>query len=1187
MPSNATTVSNNVNNLTNINNTNKSKQRHVKIQAYKRNNSLSITINNKNTNFNQPLEHGNHYNTRLTDQQLLQVDLCADKRVKREWGPHYSKEYGGIVTRERVKLGEKETNGQIYEFYMTCLTHLGINNYQELNEELKQHIPAKPHELPTLEDDYIQCEESCVAEHAAITVDKDALKAVSCGSLPSHLKSRFNKMVSTLPQAYNRTDIGCLAEEFEIRLKPDSEPCHTAQYASAHMWSEEIRRQCMELFVAGFIRRSNSEYQSAILFVSKPDDTWRMCFDYRKLNAMTIPDKYNLPNINTLFTKFRGKKYFSSFDMRSAYHNIVIAEKDRHKTAFITPWGLFEWNRLTFGLRNAPAHFQRCMDKIFQKYDFVLVYLDDIFVMSETADEHMEHLEIVAEELRKLGLKTRLSKCNFFAKRVKYLGHIVTPDGFHPDQKYVAKVLQFKKPTNKDELARYLGMVNWLLKFIPNLAQAKAILERIKGKGVKFNWNWECDEAFKLTQKLVSQTKILHHPDFKREFFVQTDASNGCIGAMLFQYDDNGNVCPIEFMSQKLQGAELNWHSNEKECFAVLMACKKWFKFLLSAPFTILTDHKNLEVLLTSVDKIAPGRVHRWATWLQAELIFTVRHIKGTDNILPDLLSRDILRDTPLNQERANKNEICMAVLGAIDKQEREYLERARRNRRNRNRRNRNQLANLPVIRRVVVDPEQPVRRIVEEERKVVEEDSESDDSEGGELEPLLIEDPELDTLIDYTTWDEYLSPALIKVFQRTDPLIGILLKALNSDERAKFKLAYRWQKRINKGIVFISQNGLVMINDHKIMVPDKLQQRILDYFHSTNYCAHQGITRMKSHICSRFYWVNMQDTISKYVANCRSCAQVKGGPTGKNTKLKLFPSRYPNHMVAVDTVELPHSQGGYKHMVTMIDRFSRYAVAVPVKNKTSPTVIKAILNNWIYKFGVPEHILSDNGPEFIAKAFKQFVNRFKFKHKHSTVYHPQTNGMVERLHRYIKQRMVLAAIDQELNLLSGDEWFDLIPPIMFAYNSTITRMTGYSPHELIFARSPLFPIDLELNTRINNIECQGSIHKYTRELEKHRRAIFEKANVTQNNYDAKRKAYYDRDKSDNTFEVGDHITLYDGDKRKGKKRKFRRKWFGIWIIREKYANNAVLIEEISLGTLKKVNVSKIKRVRWHIDQTI
>ncbi len=162
--------------------------------------------------------------------------------------------------------------------------------------------------------------------------------------------------------------------------------------------------------------------------------------------------------------------------------------------------------------------------------------------------------------------------------------------------------------------------------------------------------------------------------------------------------------------------------------------------------------------------------------------------------------------------------------------------------------------------------------------------------------------------------------------------------------------------------------------------------------------------------------------------------------------------------------------------MLTMIDRFSRYSVAIPLKDSETSTIVSEILRHWVYKFGTPIHILSDNGTQFRSHAFKAFTKSFGIKHLKSTVYHPPSNGMIERLHRYVNQRIVLAAIDQNLNLLKADEWKDLIPPIMFAYNATVNRMTGYAPYEIIFGRRPVFPIDLTLNLKINKIKklrCQ------------------------------------------------------------------------------------------------------------------
>ena len=197
-------------------------------------------------------------------------------------------------------------------------------------------------------------------------------------------------------------------------------------YASSYKFRDEMKVQLEDLLDFKFIKPSKSNHQSAILFVRKEDGSWRMCFDYRKLNSMTEIDNYPLPNICDIFTKCRGNRYFSKIDLRSGYHNIVIKEADRYKTAFITPWGLFEWSRLTFGFVNAQAIFQRNMDNIFRQFPFVVAYVDDIFIMSRNETEHMKHLNTVAILLHNHGLKVRLSKCHFFASELKYLGHIVT-----------------------------------------------------------------------------------------------------------------------------------------------------------------------------------------------------------------------------------------------------------------------------------------------------------------------------------------------------------------------------------------------------------------------------------------------------------------------------------------------------------------------------------------------------------------------------------------------------------------------------------------------------------------------------------------------------------------------------------------------------------------------------------------
>ena len=177
-----------------------------------------------------------------------------------------------------------------------------------------------------------------------------------------------------------------------------------------------------------------------------------MCIDYRRLNSMTIKDHYPLPNIQSIYRKFAGNYYFSSLDLRHAYHHIAIRDEDRHKTAFITHKGLFEWTRMTFGFANAPSAFQRAINYVLRDLEFVIVYLDDILILSKTEEEHIIHLRRVFQRLSEYNLKLRFDKCKFFKKELKYLGFILTPEGVKPDPEYVDKVIALQPPTDNPSL---------------------------------------------------------------------------------------------------------------------------------------------------------------------------------------------------------------------------------------------------------------------------------------------------------------------------------------------------------------------------------------------------------------------------------------------------------------------------------------------------------------------------------------------------------------------------------------------------------------------------------------------------------------------------------------------------------------------------------------------------------------
>ena len=266
----------------------------------------------------------------------------------------------------------------------------------------------------------------------------------------------------------------------------------------------EVERQVKDLLARGLIRPSQSPYGSPVLFVQKKDGSLRMCVDYRALNHITAKDKYPLPRIDDLLDKLKGAKVFSSVDLQSGYHQIRIADEDVQKTAFKTHEGLYEFLVLPFGLTNAPAAFQREMKAVFDHLNYVLVYLDDILIFSRSHEEHERHLAEVLGLLRKHRLFAKLSKCSFFGREVKFLGHIVSGDGIRADPDKVAAILNWPLPSSVHEMRSFLGLANHLKKFIKDfsLLSMRIVRTAWPNKAFKSLWDqWGSRKGIWVTEK--------------------------------------------------------------------------------------------------------------------------------------------------------------------------------------------------------------------------------------------------------------------------------------------------------------------------------------------------------------------------------------------------------------------------------------------------------------------------------------------------------------------------------------------------------------------------------------------------------------------------------------------------------------------------------------------------------------
>ncbi|CAG9134394.1 unnamed protein product [Plutella xylostella] len=428
----------------------------------------------------------------------------------------------------------------------------------------------------------------------------------------------------------------------QIRTK-NEDPIYVKPYRLAPAQTEEINRQVQKLLKDDVIRESHSPWCAPVHLVPKRSDAsgeikYRMVIDYRRLNDLTTDDKYPLPNITDLFDKLGKSTYFSTIDLASGYHQIELEESDKQKTAFSTQHGHFEFQRMPFGLKTAPATFQRAMDSVLRGLQGIhcLVYLDDIIVYSSSLEEHIRKLRAVFDRLRQTNLKVQLDKTEFLRKEVLYLGHKITKDGLKPNEDKIKAVMDFPIPKTTTEIKSFLGLVGYYRKFIKDFAKITQPLTNCLKKRNKISIDTDYINAFNKCKELLCNAPLLQYPDPSKPYILTTDASNVALGGVLSQ-GPIGSDKPIAYASRTLSDTESRYSTIERELLAIIWAIKHFRPYLYGQKFFIYTDHRPLAWLNSMKDP--SSKLTRWRLSLQ-DYNFEIIYKNGKQNTNADALSR-------------------------------------------------------------------------------------------------------------------------------------------------------------------------------------------------------------------------------------------------------------------------------------------------------------------------------------------------------------------------------------------------------------------------------------------------------------------------------------------------------------------------------------------------------------------
>jgi hypothetical protein len=505
--------------------------------------------------------------------------------------------------------------------------------------------PWLNHTPEVSEEEFSESEEETM-DNPAIFIAETAVKPetpiLNLGPLDHHQQQIFESLLHEFKDicAKSQTEIG-RTNVIQHRIETgDSMPISQTPYRINPKNKEFLRNEIANMEKNGIIRKSSSPWAAPVVIVDKKGGEKRICIDYRKLNAITKPDAYPLPRIDDMLESFGQAKWFTTLDLASGYWQVGMNKEDIEKTAFATPFGLYEFLVMPFGLSYAPGTFQRLMNRVLQDFlgDFIAVYLDDVIIYSKGSfEQHVDHIRQVFTALRKANLKVKLKKCHFILPNIHFLGHVVGRDGIKPDPEKIDKVKNFPTPTNITELRSALGLFSYYRKFIKDFSRiAKPMLTLLK-KDEPFNWDNKQQQAFDRLKDMLIKAPILTYPDFDKSFVIYTDASGIGLGAVLSQIKE-GKEHVIAYASRSLNPAEKNYSVTDQECLAVVWSIKHFQHYLGLKPFTIITDHSALKWLKTA--KMPKGRRARWIMELQ-QYTFEVKHRPGKTNQNADALSRN------------------------------------------------------------------------------------------------------------------------------------------------------------------------------------------------------------------------------------------------------------------------------------------------------------------------------------------------------------------------------------------------------------------------------------------------------------------------------------------------------------------------------------------------------------------
>lgn len=800
-----------------------------------------------------------------------------------------------------------------------------------------------------------------------------------------------------------------------------------------------------------------------IVIATKKNGDIRMCIDPSSLNAILLDEGYTLPTVTASLEGLAGCKVFGSLDLVMGFHQLVIAEEDRKKLRFVTPFGVFEFQRLPFGVKTAPSLFQKAMEAIFLQVIVkhgMPVYIDDCGLGAKDVDGFLEELEDVLQAADKADLRFSLAKSFFLQQEIEYLGQGVNKKGRFISGSKLQGLRDMGVPQSADQMRSSLMGLAYYRDYVNNFAELQAPFdkyladaEKARGAGrPALRITTALEARWTALQAAVVAAMPLAHPNYQRELVLYTDASDIGIGAVLYTYCGvTGALVPVVHVSRKLKPPELKYPTGEKECLAVAWAFEKLRHYLMPARFLLRTDHANLVAGLKGNNN---PRVLRQMRAMQ-EFSFDIEHVAGVVNVVADMLSRcnpPEERDVDPTQhfylsDAATAARLALPAVPARGRGGGENSSTA---------------------------PTRAAVMLVQAAEVLLQDASWSAEDAHAVLaatrsqrrRPAVpgrqqaVPDPLGTVAGPPVTAAEALpgTPArVLPVPGLSDHFIADVAEAQRQAtpaEQRRWRTQALYQKvSIHGHSVWVGRDltdGVV-----RLAIPrgaEQLHQVLLRAAHDSVTAGHGGVHRTFRRLQdSHVDWVGMRVAVEEHVGSCVPCQRYKAqrGAEAMGDAMGHVEATRPGERIVVDVIGpfSPSGPQGHTYALVMVDAFSHFALAVPMPDSLATTLSRALLQ-WVQIFGIPRAVQADNASNLKA-AIAAMEHLAGWAIHHIAPYSPQSNGLVERTNRTLKE--AVKALADERSAL----WADLMPLANLAYNTALHRTLGVAPAEVMLSFAP------------------------------------------------------------------------------------------------------------------------------------